>query len=603
MKTADTLEYYSDPDEQGFNLSDMLAIANRRKWHFLVAFAVVLLIGVLVAILLPPVYRSSATILIEKQDISPELIQTSVASYAEQQIQEVTQRVTTRTNLWRIIEKYDLYPDERKRKTREEVIDEMREDVGIDFINAEVSDPRGGNKPVELMIAFTLSFKYDDPKITQQVASELTSLFMEENARARTQTAGEAVAFLNEESRRIKEEMESLQGKLAKFKEENLEKLPEMQAVYQDELRQIENQLLQIDAQERSAKDKIFYLQGQLAQIDPHAMAVTPEGKRVLDIHDRLKALRSEYPSLLAKYSANHPDVIRVKKEIEALEKQESGVPPDLQGMNARLREKEAELASLRKRYSPKYPDVIKLQREIDQLRQQIADAGIHRSSKAAATEPDNPAYITLQAQLESARSELRSLKGTRQGLEKRRREIRANLAASPLVEKEYKTMLEELDATVQRYRDLRARQLSAKVSKQFEVEQKGEHLTLIDPPQMPEKPESPKRPLIVLLGMILGCGAGAASAVLAEVVDQAVHDEKSLEAATGLSPLVTIPYMALPEETARKRRYHWMIMGGILITLIAVVAFVHFVVSPLDVIWFRILNKLNSLGIIELGG
>ncbi len=595
MNTTETLDYLPEPDEQGFNLSDIIDIAKRRKWHFVITSALVFVISALVALLLPPVYRSSATILIEKQDITPELIQTSVASYAEQQIQEVTQRVTTRTNLWRIIDKFNLYPEDRKRKTRQEVIEEMREDIGIDFINAELSDPHGGNRPVQVMIAFTLSFKYDDPKITQQVASDLTSLFMEENARARTETANEAVQFLNEESRRIKQQMEDLQGKLAKFKEGNLERLPEMNNIYQEELHQIENQLLQLQAQERSAKDKIFYLQGQLAQIDPHAMAVTPEGKRVLDIHDRLKALRSEYPSLLAKYSATHPDVIRVKNEIEALEKQESGIAPDLQGMNAQLRQKQAELVGLRKRYSPKYPDVIKLQREIDQLRLQIEEAGkSQRSNAGKAMEPDNPAYITLQAQLESARSELRSLKGTRLGLEKRRRDIRGNLAASPLVEKEYRTLEEELDATVQRYRDLRARQLSAKVSQQFEVERKGEHLTLIDPPQMPEKPESPKRPLIVLLGLILGCGAGTASAVLAEAVDQSVHDEQAVATATGLAPLVSIPYLELPEESQRKRNYRWILLGGMVLAVITLTALVHFLVSPLDVLWFRILNKLN---------
>ena len=593
MKTAESLEYLSEPVEPGFNPGEVVAIAKRRKWYFVIAFALVFIVSVLVALLLPPVYRSSATILIEKQEISPELIQTSVASYAEQQIQEVTQRVMTRTNLWRIIEKFNLYPEDRKKKTRQEVIEKMRGDIDIDFINAELSDPRGG-KAVQVMLAFTLSFNYGDPNIAQQVASNLVSLFLEENLKARTETAGQAVKFLEEESRRLKQEMEELQGKLARFKEENLERLPEMSSIYQGELQQIENQLLQIEAQERSLKDRIIYLTGQLAQIDPHAMAFTPEGKRVLDVHDRLKALRSEYPSLLARYSADHPDVVRMKKEIEALEKKETGVLPDVQGMRALLKEKEADLQGLRKRYSDKHPDVMKLQREIDQLRSQIEGAGndMAATQDAGGGQPDNPAYITLQAQLQSARAELGSLEGTRKALQQRRLQIRENLAASPLVEKEYRMMLEELDATVARYRDLRARQLSAKVSQQFEVERKGERLTLIDPPQVPEKPESPKRPLIILLGFILGCGAGTASAVLAEVVDQSVHDEKALALATGATPLMSIPYLELPEEAERQRRHRWILLGGVVVILLALILFVHFVVSPLDVLWFRVLNK-----------
>ncbi len=589
------LEHFEDSGES----IDYLAVFKRRKKVFWVTALAILIATVLVALLLPPVYKSSSTILIEKQEISPELIQTSVASYAEQQIQEVTQRVMTRTNLWRVIDKFNLYPDDRKRETRDTIIEKMRDDIDIEFINAELSSPAQGGRPAQVMIAFTLSYEYPDPAIAQKVASELTSLFLEENLRARTETASEAVQFLTEEARRLKEQVDEIQNRLASFKEKNLDRLPELNELYRSELEQIDRQRMDLSSQERALKDRLFYLQGQLAQIDPHAMAVTSEGVRVLGVHDRLKTLRAEYPTLLARYSPNHPDVLRIKKEIEALEK-EANVPPDLQALNAELRQKEAELVTLRKKYSERHPSVTKLQREIDNLRKEIKSASPKSSysSNTSNLKPDNPAYITLQAQLESTRSDLNAIRGIKEELDRREKKIRSHLAGMPLVEKDYQDLLEELDTTIQRYRDIRARELHAKVSQQFEVERKGERLTLIDPPQIPEEADSPKRGLIVLLGLILGVGGGAALAALTEALDNTIHDENMVMALVGVPPLATIPYLNDPDESERREtNKYWLIIGGLLVLLLVLMIF-HFAVVPLDVLWFKALRVLGINGV-----
>lgn len=587
---SEELVLESSEGQSGINLKDVLAALKRRRKPFFLGFLGLFLVFVGLALFLPPKYRSSAKILIEKQGISPELIQTSVASYAEQQIQEVTQKVMTRTNLLEIIDKFDLYPNQRKRKTKEELIKLMREDIGIDFINAEMSDPRMGNRPLVVMVAFELSYRYRDPKVAQQVLSQLVSLFLEENARARTQTASDAVRFLEEEGRRLKQEMTELQEKLAKFKEDNLERLPEVANIYRDEISRIENQLLQLDAQERSLQDRIFYLKGQLLQIDPYAMGYSSEGKPVLSVQDRLKALRSQYPSLLARYSPDHPEVIRAKKEIAALEKEvKQGEDPS--DLRVALKAKQSELASLRERYSAKHPDVLKLEREVAALKQQL-QAAVRNKQDEPEIKADNPAYITLQAQLKAAEEELASLAKTRASLRQRQAELRTNLAASPLVEKEYRTLLEDLDATLQRYRDIRARELQAKVSEQFEIEKKGERLTLIDPPQIPEEASFPNRPLLLFLGVCLGLVSGVVSALTVELLDDTVQDARAVLLYAKGYPLATIPYLSLEEASpwfsGRRLAGAVVIVGGLTVLVV-----VHFFISPLDVLWFRILNKL----------
>jgi polysaccharide biosynthesis transport protein len=85
-------------DEQFQTLEDYLAILKRRKWQLILPIVLLAPIAVIVALTLPPIYRSTATILIEQQEIPPDLIRTTVTSFADQRIQVIKQRVMTTKN-------------------------------------------------------------------------------------------------------------------------------------------------------------------------------------------------------------------------------------------------------------------------------------------------------------------------------------------------------------------------------------------------------------------------------------------------------------------------------------------------------------------------
>ena len=115
--------------------------------------------------------ESTATILIKEQEIPSELVMSTVTSFASQRIQTISQRVMTRRNLLKIIEKYNLYVKDIKRYTTEEILEGMRADIGLDMVSAEVMDPRTG-RPSVATIAFTLSYEGDNPGSRQKVAGE-----------------------------------------------------------------------------------------------------------------------------------------------------------------------------------------------------------------------------------------------------------------------------------------------------------------------------------------------------------------------------------------------------------------------------------------------
>jgi polysaccharide biosynthesis transport protein len=579
-------------ENQAPDIGDYLKIIKRRSKFLIIPFVVVLVLSIVLSVVLPPVYRSIATILIEEQEIPSELVRSTVTTFADQRIQIISQRIMTRSNLMGIVEKFDLYPKERKSKPEETILEKMRKSITVEPISADVIDPRNG-APTKATIAFTLAFDNKYANLSQKVANELTSLFLQENIKSRTESAENAALFLSEESRRLKAKIEQLQTKLAIFKEKNLNQLPQISQLNQQELTSISSQLLSLDSQERSLHERRFYLEGQLAQIDPNALAMDSVGKRVFDAKDRLKVLESEYPSMVATYSAGHPDVIKAKREIESLKKQ-TGSDTDLNDLNAELSNKKGELASLLELYWDKHPDVLKLKKQIAVLQQSMSTANGNVPSNPSIM-PDNPAYITLKAQLESINAELKSVDYTRNQLKNKMADLRSSLRQAPLVEKDFSDLVQELDNTNIRYREVSAREMEAQISQQLEMEHKGERFTLIDPPQEPLKPISPNRPVILILGLILAVASGIGSVFLAEMMGTTIHSEKNIAAVLGVLPLMSIPYLENEEErdTFTKQRLI-LFLCTFLAIVIAIFCF-HYFVMPLDVFWYKLVRIIGD--------
>ncbi|MCQ8117447.1 lipopolysaccharide biosynthesis protein [Methylomonas rosea] len=574
------------------DIKDYLKIIKRRRKFLFIPLLIIALISILLAVLLPSMFRSTSTILIEAQEIPSELVHSTVTTFADQRIQVISQRIMTRPNLAEIIKKYDLYADDRKKKTEEIILEKMRKSIKVETISADVTDHRSGAS-AQATIAFTLTFDDKSPALAQKVANELTSLFLKENIKSRTESAENAALFLSEESKRLKAKIQEIQESLAIFKERNLNQLPQISALNQQELTSLSNQLLSLDSQERSLNDRRFYLEGELAQIDPNAMASNATGNRVFDMKDRLKELQSQYPSVLSNHSASHPDVIKIKREIESLQK-EIGSNTDLNAMNAELTDRKAELALLLKQYSDKHPDVQKLQKQIGALQQSLIDNKQNEYSKSS-IQPDNPAYITLKSQLDSVRTEIESLNYTRGRIKANMEELRNSLRQAPLVEKEYTDLLQELDNTNLRYREVSAREMEAQISQQLEMERKGERFTLIDPPQEPLEPVSPNRIAILFLGLIFAVASGFGSVALAEILDPTINSPKSVTAILGVEPLAAIPYLESQLENQNQIKSRKVLVITSLATLLLAALAFHLIVMPLDVFWYKLLRVVGN--------
>ncbi|VAW52088.1 Tyrosine-protein kinase [hydrothermal vent metagenome] len=574
-------------EEQQKDIQDYIIAIRKRKAAIFSIFTVILTLTVAVGFLLPAIYKSSSTILIEQQEIPQELVMSTVTSFAAERIQTIQARVMTRTNLLRIIDKFNLYQDERKFETTEELMERIRDDISLDVISADVVDPRTG-RPSVATIAFSLSYRGESPTKVQRVANELTTLYLDENLNSRTQKAAETSDFFKEETERLSIRIDDFEKKIAVFKQEYANALPELQTLNLGVMQRKESELTSIDTNLRTLEERQFYLSGQLAQLDPGNPAVPGSA-------ERLKQLKSEYASARSKYSSEHPDIIRLKSEIASLES-EIGGSDNLDAIAEELKLLTGELAQKRRKYTAEHPDITSLEGKIDALNKELIEAKNSPSASYYEEQPDNPIYITIQSQLASVESEINSLNKQKTLVIKKISEIEEALYEAPQVERDYLILKRDYEHSVLRYQQTKTKQMQADVAKQLELESKGEKFTLIDPAALPEKPVSPNRPAIIFLGLILAIGGGLGFAIVADVISGTIRGARSIQSILGALPLAIIPYEMNLQDKVKTKRIKKRIVVLFIAVIVSALLFIHFVVSPLDVLWFRILRKIDIL-------
>ncbi len=521
-------------------LEDYKQFLHRRKWHILVPLAICLGIAISLAYMLPPVYKSSATILIESQQVPQDLVRTTVTGYAEERIKAISAQILSRQVLLKIIKDFDLYSDERKKLTTEEILDKMRDDISVEMISAEVPDRRSG-RAVTVNVAFTISYEGTNPRKVMQVTNRLTSLFLEHNLKMREDLAKTATTFLEEQAKLYRNRTKELEAKIAAFKQKHIKELPELMGLNLQTERQLRQQIDDMDSQIRQAKNRLVYLQGQLATVSPDLTINGPNGQVITDPVQKLKMLRSQEISMEANLSPRHPDLIKLRQEIASLEK-EVGSSNNRQELVELLKFKQEELKKKLVDLKEKHPDIVKLKEEIAELKKKIASTPASSASHSTyAGEPDNPAYINLQTQIKAAQIELAALQERKKDLTKKWEEYLKRLEKMPEVERQYKELSRDYDTAQLEYKQIMAKLMEAKQGQTLEQRQASEKFTVIDPPQLPEKPVKPNRLAIILIGFVLGLGLGIGIAAIVEMADTTIRTPSDLRRITGHSPLVSI--------------------------------------------------------------
>ncbi|MEZ1314566.1 Wzz/FepE/Etk N-terminal domain-containing protein [Pseudomonas fluorescens] len=514
--------------EYEMSVNDYLAIVKHHAWLIILSGAAILGVCLAVALSLPPTYESSGTILVESQQISPDLVGANNTTFADERIEIIRQRVMTREHLEGIINKYNLFSAQGRQLSLTEKIEEMRNAITVALVSADVKG-RG-----EVTIAFRLGFEHSQPEIANKVANELVTLFLDENIKQRTERASETTEFLTQEADKLRLELETLENRLADFKQLHSNALPEHQELRMNMLTRAETELKEIDRDYKAAREEVRFNELELSAANAGLATKPGATGAAADKPQDLGSLKAEYARLMSLYTEAHPDVRAVKRKIAALEAQ----------------------------------------------------------GTSGAALPASLDVAKAQARIAASDMRIKSLADQKQELLRKIATYEAQILETPQVERGMVTLMRDHENAQKKYEEIRTKQMSAKISESLEQENKAERFVLLESPLMPEKPIKPNRKKVVAMGLVLAPVGAGALVMLLELINPRVRGAEALASVLGKRVLVSIPYIHTRAELARRKqwRVRLIIIGVVLFALFLVL--VHFLYMPLDVLMIKALGR-----------
>lgn len=528
-------------EEAGPSIDDYLDIVRRRKMLAIFTVPVLLFVTIAVTLSLPPIFRSEALVLIQGQEIPEELVKSTVNSFAEKQIETTRQRIMTSAKIMELIEKHHLYGELRGKSSNSQLAESFRSSMEVQMIEADVPGQWGQTNRAN--IAFIVSFMDRDPEVAQRVANELTTLFLEENVKARNSKADETEQFLGEEADRMQARVQETENKIAEFKAEYADSLPELLQFNLTTVERLEQQM--IDTQDEAVRlsDRIHSLNLELSNISPYVQYSSDASGGAITPRQRLMELKEEYSRLIIGYADSHPDIVRLKQEIEVAE-------------------------------------------------EEIANTAGPVSDEEAL----NPQYRQIKSRIDAAEKELARLAERRKKLEQDHADYKQRVVRTHQVKRAYDEMTRDYTNRLEKYQELRSKQLEASIAQNMEAENKAGSFKLIEPPMVPEKPVKPNRKKLLLMGFMLSFAAGVGLMVAAEFLDPGVRGVSNISRVLGQQPIAVVSHIYNAEDKRvrdkNRRKLLWIVIG---FSIVGVVVF-HFFVMSLEVLMMKIMAKISVM-------
>jgi len=463
---------------QEFDLSQILNTIYRRKDIVIAIFLVIAALTTYLTVSLPNIYRSTTLILITPQRLPSNYVASTVTSSIDQRMLAMTQQILSRTSLEKIIRALNLFSNNGSEKGMDGRVNQLRKIINIENNRNDT---------------FKLSFDHESPQTAMEVTARLASLFIDENVRSREQQAAGTTAFMNTEVQRLRKELEEQESIVNQYKSQHRKDLPEQLDANLRTLEQIGREL-------ESGMLRLTSLEERKAIIEQTriATALTLDGSGAAG-------------SILSRA-----------------------------GIDSRKRE----LELLRTRYSDKHPDVVRLKQEIENTpveeTSQIAGAEASGASNLGGGGSSRTQFVDIQSDIVA--SEITSLRQRNKKLQSEIAAYQDRVNTTPIRALELSKITRNYDITLNKFRELLSKEFDSQLSENMERKQKGEQFQVVDPASLPESPVAPNRPRILLVGLALGLAAALGAAFLTENLDNSIRGNDDLDGFTDLPLLAMLP-------------------------------------------------------------
>ena len=491
----------------------IIEIVIRRRWYIIIPFCLLMIAGICSIFVLPKIYTSSTLILIQPQKVPEEFVRSLVSADLDSRINTISQQITSRTNLEKIIKEFNMFPKpEHDRVFMEDKVEAIRGRISIDLIR----ERRRASAD-----AFSLSFKGKDPEVVKNVTNALANYFIDENLKFRQDRAVGTNVFLEDELSTMRNRLEELEKAIKDYRERNMGSLPE----------QLETNLRILDR-----------LQVQLGE----------KQESLRDARNRLAMLENQIPRIVA-----------------GTQTSEQPVQPGI-GDSTDPEQIREQLTSLKLRYTDKHPDVIRLTKMLADLEAAGKNGAEPSTGLSALSASDRRQYEEIKREMKTLKADILEIANQIQAIEKR-------VEDTPKREQEILSLKRDYDNISETYNSLLGRKLEAEMSVNMERKQKGEQFRIIDPARKAERPSEPDMNKLFMLFIAAGLGIGCGLVFLLEYLDTSFRRPEEIESFLELPVLATVPVILHPKDVRRRRLNHVLSIFFVIVSFALLAGFTFF--------------------------
>jgi polysaccharide chain length determinant protein (PEP-CTERM system associated) len=442
---------------------------------------------------LPPVYRAEVLVLVESQRIPERYVSSTVGADLNDRLTTLKQQIMSYSSLLKIINKYDLYKDERTRMVEEEIVDLMRRHIDVTLEQGWRKDQAG---------AFRIKYEAGQAAIAAQIANELAQLFVDQNLLSREVHAQGTSDFLKTQVEEAKKRLEGQEAILSEYKRKHNGELPQ---------------------QENALISSLSRLQVQLQSVQD---AISREQQNKILRDSELSAAESSETTLK-----------RLSDQLD-----ESAKDGSARGADPEVAQMEKLLAALRTKYTDAHPDVIKARETLAALKRKRGDeAGTAEASRA----PTDAGQVAMTGTMVRERERMEQIK-TQQAIIAKRLEdleaektrilremntLQARVSQLPIREQQIASIARDYETSKANYQSLLDKKLAAEMAAEMEINQKSESFRVLDAARIPEKPVKPDRWIWALAGWLAALALAVGTGLAVEFNKNVVLGEWELPA------------------------------------------------------------------------
>lgn len=430
-------------NEESIDLGKLFAIAKEKKKIVIAIIAVCTILAIILAFVLPKSYQSTTLVRVKG-------VNSNVSGYAgiaasmgidvggnSASPENYIELMKSREVLEPIMAQVDISEEDREKLTTEDFIKkylEITNTKNTDLINIAAY----GKTPEEAQM------------ISQSVADNFLTLMTKLNK----EDNSTALKFLNDRMTIAKEEMETAENKLAAYQQEK--------GIYSptDQDKLLINQLNSYDTAIAQARASIEANTAKLANVN---------------------AQLSEQNAALADTNVAEDDAIR--------------------NIRTAIVNKRVELVGLEQRYTDEHPDVIRCRRELDELNQSLNNEISNAiASQSVSLSPVQGDLLRSKASTETA---IAVDNASLEAITAKQAEVEQSLNTLSADSVEYVRLLRDQNITTETYTNL----VKSYEGTRIKEAQESMDIQIIDAANLPREdmPAKPKKKIIAAIGLVLG--------------------------------------------------------------------------------------------------